>query len=108
MFPPNKWNIQNEKKSIKNRIFDEEDNIYKNIKILTKSIEQMKQMISIFWIEILSKIRTSVIVITLKYLKLILLYSQSAKCITLKTKQKLLKKLLTSLNINIMSCHSHP
>ena len=40
------------KKSIKNRIIDEEDNTYKYIKILVKSIEQMTQMISIFWIEI--------------------------------------------------------
>ena len=55
IFPPNKCNIQNEKKSIKNRIIDEEHNIYKYIKILIKSIEQMTQMISIFWIEILSK-----------------------------------------------------
>ena len=52
MFPPNKCNIQNEKKSIKNRIFD--DNIYNYIKILIKSIEEMTQMISNFWIEILS------------------------------------------------------
>ena len=54
MFPPDKCNIQNEEKSIKNRIFDEEDNIYNYIKILIKSIEQMTQMISIFLIEILT------------------------------------------------------